>query len=243
MRLGNVRVFSADGHRIYSAGCTFASELDICSQDSETGEGLARLEGHVNTVTSLTPSADGHFLLSGSADSSAIVWDTEKNEPVQRLTGHRRAVLSSDLSANGRIAITGSDDGTARIWDATNGKEMWRIDGRTGGVNAVALSHDARFALIGTQDGSTRIWDLTSGAELCRLAAFRDGRWLVVAPDGHFDASDHEKLGGAHWWLPGDPEPLSLTQLVDRYYVPGLLSRIAHGERFDASPSISRLRP
>jgi WD40 repeat protein len=241
LNLGDVRVFSPDGRRLYSGGCTFASKFDICAYDSETSKGLSRLEGHVNTITSLTPSADGHLLLSGSADSSAIVWDTGKNAIIRRLTGHSRAIASSDLSPDGRIALTGSDDGTARTWDVNSGKEIWRIDGRGGRVRAVALSHDARFALTGNEDGSTQLWDLASGSELCLLATFRDGRWLVVSPDGHFDASDLDTLGGAHWWFAGDPEPLGFTRLIDGYYVPHLLSRIVLGEKFYGEPIISPL--
>jgi WD40 repeat protein len=43
--------------------------------DASTGKQLQRFAGHQGTITSLAFSADGRRMISGSADSTALVWD------------------------------------------------------------------------------------------------------------------------------------------------------------------------
>lgn len=58
--------FSPDGHIIASA----SFDKSIKLWDSNTGNYIASLRGHVQAVYSITWSADSRLLLSGSADST-----------------------------------------------------------------------------------------------------------------------------------------------------------------------------
>jgi WD40 repeat protein len=64
-------------------------------------------------------SADGKYVLSGSADSSVILWDVASGAEVRRFTGHLDDVRSVAFSPDGTFALSGSSDGTVRQWQIT----------------------------------------------------------------------------------------------------------------------------
>ena len=75
-----------------------------------------------------------------------------------------------------------------------------------------------------TTDGTTaRLWNVFAERELCRLLSFRDGTWAVFDGEGRFDAANQ---GDVEWLygLAGD-EPITLKDLKERYYDPGLLAK------------------
>jgi WD40 repeat protein len=73
-------VVLALSHRVLAAGCLDES---IRLWSVETGEELGRLTGHSGVVVSLAFSPDGQRLVSGSRDSTALVWDLRKIVPAE----------------------------------------------------------------------------------------------------------------------------------------------------------------
>src|SRR5205807_5073429 len=53
--------------------------------------------------------------------------------------------------------------------------------------------------------------------------SFQDGSWAVVDPEGRFDAANGGDVEGLHWVV--GTEPITLDQLKERYYDPGLLAK------------------
>jgi hypothetical protein len=41
----------------------------------------------------------------------------------------------------------------------------------------------------GADDGTTRIWDAATGREIAQFIGFTDGEWVVITPDGYYNAS------------------------------------------------------
>jgi hypothetical protein len=68
-----------------------------------------------------------------------------------------------------------------------------------------------------------RLWNTVTGEALARLLSFRDGTWAVVDALGRFDAANGGDIEGLHWVL--GSEQISLSQLKERYYDPGLLAK------------------
>lgn len=74
-------LFSPDGKNLALA----TSDGSVQLWDMETGKELARLKGHRGWVTALCFTADSRRLISGSTDTTALVWDIarlRKNRPV-----------------------------------------------------------------------------------------------------------------------------------------------------------------
>ena len=78
------------------------------------------LRGHGGPVRSLALSADGAFVLSGSFDTSAIVWDIKDARAISVLRGHDGPVNATQMLPDGRF-VTGGEDGRLLLW--TPGRE------------------------------------------------------------------------------------------------------------------------
>ncbi len=54
--------------------------------------------------------------------------------------------------------------------------------------------------------------------------SFGDGQWAVTTPEGRYDSSNNGDTPYLHWVVGNTP--ISLDQLKDRYYEPGLLAKV-----------------
>ena len=121
--------------------------------------------GHSKPVTSMAFSSDGRFVLTGSEDKTALLWDAETGRELQRFKGHSDQVTSVAFSPDGRYVLTGSDDRTARLWNAISGQEMRQLVGHTGRVTSVAFSPNGRY-LLTAGDDTARLWNASTGKEM-----------------------------------------------------------------------------
>ena len=92
-------------------------------QMKTTDPALVRIfSGHEGYVNSVSISADGKRLASGSNDKTARLWDTETGKEIQRFVGHEELVSSVSLSADGKRLAYSSGDKTVRLWDTETGR-------------------------------------------------------------------------------------------------------------------------
>ena len=75
------------------------------------------LEGHGNSVLSAAFSPDGRFVVTGSSDRTAKLWEAGTGRLVRTLEGHGNRVRSAAFSPDGRFVVTGSWDKTAKLWE------------------------------------------------------------------------------------------------------------------------------
>ena len=106
---------------------------------------VARLTHDDWVVTAVAFSPDGRYVVSGSIDDTARVWEVTSGHEVARLT-HDDWVSAVAFSPDGRFVVSGSIDNTARVWEAASGREVARM---THGdeVGTVAFSPDGRYVV------------------------------------------------------------------------------------------------
>ena len=145
---------------------------------------------HDGPVLAVGFSPDGRWVVTGSSDGTARVFDPATGQERSRLT-HDREVWSVGFSPDGRWVATGSDDGTARIFDPATGQEHSRLP-HDDMVWSVGFSPDGRWVATASSDGTARIFDPATGQERSRLTHHRsvrsvgfspDGRWVVTGSD------------------------------------------------------------
>ncbi len=127
---------------------------------------LKILSGHNGWIYSVAYSSDGKYVLTGSQDGTARLWDVQNGREVQRFTGHKGGVSAAAFSPDGRLVLTGGNDKTARLWEVASGKELRVFTGHTDGLTAVAFSPDGLTILTASGDDTARLWDPATGQEI-----------------------------------------------------------------------------
>ncbi|MFC1959473.1 AAA family ATPase [Chloroflexota bacterium] len=132
----NAVVFSPDGSIALSGGgCGARDDENVCTVgemflwDVETGEIIHRLEDHTGGVNTVTFSADGLVAVSGSDDTTLIIWDLDPEsesfgEPIRTIEGHTSAVNTVVINPTTGAIISGGDDLVLRQWDMNTGEEI-----------------------------------------------------------------------------------------------------------------------
>jgi WD40 repeat protein len=194
---------SPDGSKIVSG---LANGL-LRVWDSRTGDGLATLEGHSESVNSVAFSPNGAQLVSGSDDWSIRIWDMRMNEVISVLRSHgypvinvipSHAVTSVAFSPDGRQVVSGSMDNTVRIWDVQSTKQITLLQGHHEGVLSVSFSPDAALVASGSADGTIRVWDIQApprSMELLDDSNSKPTEELVISLNGARLVSTAGKLG------------------------------------------------
>src|SRR5262249_46308524 len=117
----------------------------------------AQLRGHGGPVRSLAISADGATALSGSFDSSAIVWSLTRNAAVQVLRFHESAVNAVALAPDGRI-VTGGEDGRIALWRPGSTEPVAVFEGHSAPIVALAVSPEGTTLASASWDRTVRLW-------------------------------------------------------------------------------------
>ena len=176
-----------------------------------TGKELRTFSGHNNIVESVAFSPDGHFALSGSADTTLKLWSVASGKLLHNFIGHSAAINSVAFSPDGRFVLSGSCDandemssctkGSVKLWNVATGDEVRSFIGHAGYVFSVAFSPDGRFALSGDDrsvlpdDGKRlnsemKLWDVATGKELRSFTGHTNTvRSVAFSPDGRFALS------------------------------------------------------
>ncbi|KAF9964067.1 hypothetical protein BGZ70_006981 [Mortierella alpina] len=118
---------------------------------------LKEFRGHTDGVMCLQ--FDDSFLITGSYDNTAKVWNIETGECLRTLKGHALCVRA--LHFDEAKLITGSMDRTLKIWNYHTGQCIRTLQGHTDGV--VTLDFDSRILASGSADATIKTWNFATG--------------------------------------------------------------------------------
>ncbi len=149
------------------------------------------LTGHADAVYVTDFDPNGDWIVSGSNDGAARIWDAWTGETIAVLEGHSRLITAASFSPDGERVLTASQDGDARIWDAETGEQLSLLRGHEADIWSAVFNADGDRVLTASQDGTARVWDAATGENMvtARPAAgplndaefSYDGRYLLVA--------------------------------------------------------------
>ena len=143
----------------------------------------AQLRGHGGPVRALALSPDGATAVSGSFDTSAIIWSLETNTARQVLRFHDGAVNAVALLPGGRMA-TASADGRIALWNAGETQPRTVLAGHTAPIVALAVSPDGKTLASASWDRTVRLWSLAGGAPRVLEGHQQNVNGVAFLPDG-----------------------------------------------------------
>lgn len=111
---------------------------------------------HYVAVTALQ--FDEQYLITGTFDGAANVWDIETGKLVRKLVGHLRGVNA--LKFDSAKLITGSYDKTVRVWNYRTGECVCTFRGHEGSV--LCLDFDQKLIASGSTDCNIKVWNFQS---------------------------------------------------------------------------------
>jgi cytochrome c len=113
-------------------------------------------------VRAVAASPDGQRAVSGSFDTSVIVWSLASNRAEEVLRFHEGAVNAVVFLKDGRIASAG-EDGRIAIWRLGGDTPMKVLEGHRGPIVALAASSDGAWLASGAWDNTARLWSMNGG--------------------------------------------------------------------------------
>ncbi|KAF2073848.1 hypothetical protein CYY_004844 [Polysphondylium violaceum] len=149
------------------------------------------LRGHQDLVLSVDVSNDGQFMLSGSRDKSAMLWDLNSKKPIMSLNGHTSSVTCVAMSKKqNNFAITASEDRTIKLWklapneSVKSGKVQKASAVLTKiahekDINAISIAPNDKIFATASQDSYVKIWSVNNFELLGTIKAHRRGVWGV----------------------------------------------------------------
>lgn len=118
---------------------------------------------HDQLITFLQFSIDGHYLLAGSDDNTAIGWDLKGNKKFT-LLGHTNDVTAGFFADHNTI-ITTSLDGSVKHW--TLSESIYHsLIGHQGAVTYIDVDSTGKYLVSSGMDQTMRLWDLDTRKEL-----------------------------------------------------------------------------
>jgi WD40 repeat protein len=179
-----------EDHLLLSGGIV---ESEIKVWNTEVGQCVQRLTGHVGAVYSIMAAGDGSFFASVGTDRKLRLWDLRTSRCTQLLNGEMLSEMNSvsiNMAYQQMRAETKSKIAQMYIQKSLSQQQ--------------ALHKSMKLAAIAHVDGQVSLWDLTAGklqAKLnhhtsdCRSVEFSaDANWLVTASfDGTIGVVDLNK--------------------------------------------------
>ena len=118
-----------------------------------------------NLLSTAAVSGDGEYVLTGSSDGTAILWEAATGKRIQtfQVNNIHYDVRSVALSGDSKHVLTGSADGKTILWDVATGKKIQTF---LSGVCGVALSGDSKRVLIGNYDKTVVLWEAANSKKI-----------------------------------------------------------------------------
>jgi WD40 repeat protein len=188
--------------------------------------------GQSGSIATATFSSDGHYVVTGGFDYTAVLWEAATGNELRTFRGHTDTVNAVAFSPGANFLLTGSADHTARLWNITTGAEIRQFVGHSDSIVSVRFSPDGKWVLTGSTDHSARIWDVETGKQVRVFAGHTDaltsvdfssdGRTVLTGSSDHtmrlWDAATGKEL---RRFIRSDPVTSVALSFDSRYAVAG----------------------
>lgn len=133
--------------------------------DVKSQANVAKFEGHVGTVTSMSFSENGYFLATAALDGVRL-WDLRKLKNFRTISPYDQDTPTNSVEfdfSGSYLAVAGSD---IRVCQVTNVKSEWPLIktfpdlSGTGKVTCAKFGSDAKYIAVGSMDRNLRIFGL-----------------------------------------------------------------------------------
>lgn len=132
-------------------------------------------------------SADANYIYSIDDEGALSIVETDSGKLVRRFADYV-AGSTFDVSVDGKVMISSDSESNAlTVWDLASSKKRAAIPVNRP-IGSLSISSDAGIATANHWVSAGR-YDLRQGREVAQFVGFADGEWIVITPEGYYNAS------------------------------------------------------
>ncbi|PNJ90241.1 SNRNP40 isoform 2 [Pongo abelii] len=140
--------------------CTGSDDGTVKVWDLRQNKLTYTMRGHADSVTGLSLSSEGSYLLSNAMDNTVRVWDVRPFAPKERCVkifqgnvhNFEKNLLRCSWSPDGSKIAAGSADRFVYVWDTTSRRILYKLPGHAGSINEVAFHPDEPIIISASSD-------------------------------------------------------------------------------------------
>ncbi|XP_045764510.1 protein qui-1 isoform X1 [Maniola jurtina] len=119
-------------------------------------------KGHSGRILCMCVTRESQYLLTGSEDTSVIVWDLHTLAVKTKILEHIAPVLCVAAIVNRSLVISGGEDSAVIVTSLVDGALVTKLDHHRGPVTTIKVIQDGDILVTCSQDGTVCTWNVDS---------------------------------------------------------------------------------
>ena len=228
---------------------------------------LNSLTSYVSVYDNVIFTPDLKHLAAAHTDGTISIWDLKTGQKVRELGNKVKPTgfmaLSYPFSLDNRFLynLNLADKESQIVWDIKSGRLLYYIqkgktvpeeyssfikknfdatqDGKIKVSISASESSDQKFKAIidWRRDHTLRIYEKTTNKELAQFISFTDGEWIVITPEGYFNASAN---GAKHLNVRVGNNVYSIDNFYEKFFNPVYVASVLQGKKVEAVADIRK---
>ncbi|XP_015122932.1 NACHT domain- and WD repeat-containing protein 1 [Diachasma alloeum] len=151
-----------------------------------SGQLVHTFKGHSSPISCLSVTHQSQYLLTGSEDTTIMVWDMKELTLKRRICEHIASVLTLTPALNNSVIVSGGEDSRIIATSLLSGQVLMKVDHHRGPVTAVRVDAAGEVLVSGSADGTVCLWSLESFKLLNSITLGSPVSMLDVSDDSVF---------------------------------------------------------
>ncbi|KAH9645256.1 hypothetical protein HF086_000419, partial [Spodoptera exigua] len=143
-------------------------------------------KGHSGRILCMCVTRESQYLLTGSEDTSVIVWDLHTLAVKTKILEHIAPVLCVAAIVNRSLVISGGEDSAVIVTSLVDGALVTKLDHHRGPVTAVKVIQDGEILVTCSQDGTVCTWNVDNFTLLSTVNAGVPINTMEITDDNVF---------------------------------------------------------
>ncbi len=221
--------FSADERKLFAG----TNDNRVHIWDVASWRELQVLRMMSGPVAAVDLSLDGKTVAAGSSALEIRLWDVQSGKQICKLKtdypGDRMSSTGAVVySPVNKHLMASSYGNRILVWDVEAGRALRTFAGIGAAIVGLGFAPDKIHLLSVDDAGILNYWDPATGTLLASVMTFPHGEWIVITPEGFFDASS-AKVGRSLNLVRG-LDVTAIDPAYDQLYQPGLVQEKLAGD-------------
>ena len=192
---------------------------DLAEWDTLTGRELARF-GHHSSIENqfVIEKVFDNYLITNAKEKGWIIWDVFNG----------RMIKSSAVDMESDTFFTYVHERSIKVDENKKKTVLVRFEP---GESADTRSRAERV------DGTVKLIDTATGKEMAEFISFEDGEWIVITPEGYFNASPN---GARHLSVRVGNNVYSIDNVYEKFFDPVQVATVLQRKKGEGSADIRK---